>query len=118
MNISISIGGSKPGGTSGLPAINNWKPKLVGLLTLIIPVLQAINAPDWKSVFSNPTALLGAAVAVLAFVTKQHNTTGGTVPQPSTLEAVAASRVDAKTAEPITAAKLDAAVNEAATVPK
>jgi hypothetical protein len=68
----------------------NWKTNLVGIASVVVGVVQAsAYKGDFAAAFKDKGVQMSIVVAVLGFVSKDWNTTGGSVGQPSTPQALA-----------------------------
>jgi hypothetical protein len=70
------------------PAMNSWKSTLIGVVSAVIGVIQASSDHDWLVAIKDHNVQLMMVVAVLGFVSKDANVTGGTTGQPSTPKAL------------------------------
>ena len=68
----------------------SWKSTLIGIVGLVLGILQASSHNgDWVAALHDRSVQLAIAVAILGFVSKDSNVTGGTSGQPSTAQALA-----------------------------
>ncbi len=73
----------------------NWKTTLGGVISAALGFIQAYRIHDWHQIITDPLTLGLFASALIGAVAKDNNVSGGTVPQPSSPEVVAASKVPA-----------------------
>ena len=66
----------------------SWKSTLVGLIAVIFGVVQGFQSTDWHTLIADHSFQTKVLVALLGFIVKDGNVTGGTVGQPSSLEAL------------------------------
>lgn len=76
----------------------SWKTTLGGAAAAALGFFQAYKIHDIHQIISDPTTLSMFVLAVVGFVAKDSNVSGGTVAQPSSAEVVAASTVVAEKA--------------------
>jgi hypothetical protein len=83
-----------------IPSITSWKTTIIGLAAAILAVVQGVQVNNWRQMISDPTFQTKVLIAVLGFFAKDWNTTGGTVGQPSTPEALHAANQAPSTVNP------------------
>jgi hypothetical protein len=66
----------------------SWKSTLVGLAGTILGVVQGFQAHSFRDLLHNQVFQLALMTAVLGYVSKDANVTGGTSGQPSTPQAL------------------------------
>lgn len=79
-----------------LPAglLKSWKTTLTGAASLTLGIISASSYHgDWVAALHDRGIQLAIAIAVLGFVSKDGNVTGGTSGQPSTPQALADANV-------------------------
>jgi|HubBroStandDraft_2_1064218.scaffolds.fasta_scaffold478531_1 hypothetical protein len=67
----------------------SWKSTLVGLVAAIWAVVSGLEIHDWSAAVHDHGIQTKVMLAVLGFIVKDGNVTGGTVGQPSTPQALA-----------------------------
>lgn len=81
--------------------MTSWKSSLVGIIAVVLGVIQAASHNgDWLAAVKDHSVQLAIAVAVLGFVSKDSNVTGGSVGQPSTPTALDAANQAHSSANP------------------
>lgn len=73
--------------------LKSWKSTLVGLVAAVWAVISGIEIHDWNAAIHDHGIQTKVMLAVLGFIVKDGNVTGGTVGQPSTPEALADAKV-------------------------
>ena len=73
-----------------LNTIKSWKTTLIGVASLILGTVQTYNE-GWAMAIHDPKVQMAVVVAVLGFIAKDGDVTGGSVGIPSTPEALAAA---------------------------
>lgn len=70
----------------------SWKSTLVGVGSAVIAVIQASSYHgDWLAAIHDRSVQMAIVVAILGWVTKDSQVTGGRIGQPSTPDAVEAA---------------------------
>jgi hypothetical protein len=70
------------------PAMYSWKSTLIGVISAAVGVIQASTDPTWMDALKDPKVQLAIVVAILGWVSKDSNVTGGNSGQPSTPKAL------------------------------
>lgn len=79
----------------------NWAPMLIGVISTVMGVIQASTyGADWISALKDQKVEFAIILAILGFVSKQVNVTGGSVGQPSTQSALTDSNVEHSVVNP------------------
>jgi hypothetical protein len=83
----------------------SWKTTLGGAAAAALGFFQAYKIHNFHDIVSDPTTLSMFVLAVIGFVAKDSNVTGGTSGQPSTAQALLDANQKASEANPPVAGK-------------
>lgn len=78
----------------------SWKTTIVGAISLIMAAFRASNDASFAAAMHDPAFQTTVILGVLGLLAKDFNTTGGTVGQPSSAEAMLAANQSPSAANP------------------